>query len=53
LTMNLLDLLKDQIGSTVVNKAAEYLGESTSSTQSALGSIMPAVLGGVINQASN
>ncbi len=50
--MNLLDLLKDQIGSTVVNKAAEYLGESTSSTQSALGSIMPAVLGGVINQAS-
>lgn len=50
--MNLIDLLKDQIGSAVVNKAAEYLGESTSNTESALGSIMPAVLGGVINQAS-
>lgn len=50
--MNLIDLLKDQIGSAVVNKAAEYFGESSSNTQSALGSIMPAVLGGVINQAS-
>lgn len=45
-------MLKDQIGSTVMNKAAEYLGESSSSTQSAMGSILPAVLGGVINHAS-
>ena len=50
--MNLIDMLKDQIGSTVMNKAAEYLGESSTNTQSAMGSILPAVLGGVINHAS-
>lgn len=50
--MNLLDMLKDQMGSAVMNKAAEYLGESSSNTQSAMGTIMPAMLGGVINQAS-
>ena len=50
--MNLIDMLKDQMGSAVMNKAAEYLGESTSNTQSAMGTIMPAILGGVISQAS-
>lgn len=50
--MNLIDLLKDQMGSAAMNKAAEYLGESSSDTQAALGSIMPAVVGGVINHAS-
>jgi len=50
--MNLLDMVKGQIGPMVMDKASEYLGESSSNTQSALGAILPSVIGGVISNAS-
>jgi OmpA-OmpF porin, OOP family len=51
--INVLELLKGQVGNMVVEKAAQYLGEDAGAAGKAMSAILPAVLGGVSNQATN
>lgn len=53
MSINLLDLVKDQVTGQLVKQASGFLGESESGVQSALGGIMPTLLSGVINKASS
>ncbi len=53
MSLNLLDLLKGQIGSQVIKQASGFLGESESSTQSAMDGILPSLLGGLMSNASS
>jgi OmpA-OmpF porin, OOP family len=53
MSINLLDLVKDQVSGQLAQHAAGFLGESESSVGSALGSIMPALLGGAVQKASS
>ncbi len=53
MSLNLLDLLKGQIGSQVIKQASGFLGESESKTQSAMDSILPSLLGGLMSNASS
>lgn len=50
--MDLLGLVKEQLTSSIVSKIGSFLGESTENTSSALGSALPAILGGVMQKAS-
>jgi outer membrane protein OmpA-like peptidoglycan-associated protein len=50
---NLLDMLKGALGSDVVSQAAKYLGESEGATQSAVGALLPALLGGMAKKAAS
>lgn len=50
--MDLLGLVKEQLTSTIVSKISSFLGESSENTNSALGSALPAILGGVMQKAS-
>ena len=50
--MDLLGLVKEQLTSSIVSKISSFLGESTENTNSALGSALPAILGGVMQKAS-
>ncbi|WP_338872457.1 OmpA family protein [Spirosoma sp. SC4-14] len=52
MAVNLLDLAKAYLTNTVVNQVSNHLGESTTQTQTALNSVLPAVLGGIIQKAS-
>jgi OmpA-OmpF porin, OOP family len=53
MSINLLDLVKDQVSGQLAKQAAGFLGESESSVGGALGSIMPALLGGAVQKASS
>ncbi len=53
MSINLLDLVKEQVSVQLVKQASSYLGESEGGIQSALGGIMPTLLGGLIGKASN
>lgn len=44
---NLLTLVQDALGGDFSKLAGQFLGESQGATQSALGSLLPAVLGGI------
>lgn len=50
--MDLLGLVKEQFTSSIVSKISSFLGESTENTNAALGSALPAILGGVMQKAS-
>ncbi|MFZ1748560.1 MAG: OmpA family protein [Saprospiraceae bacterium] len=52
MSINLLDLVKDQVTGQLAKQASSFLGESESSVTSALGSMMPAILGSVIQKSS-
>lgn len=52
MAINLLDLVKDQITGQLAKQASDFLGESESSVSSALGSMMPVLLGSTIQKAS-
>ncbi len=52
MAINLLDMLKGQMGSSVTRQIGNYLGESESATSGALDSILPTVLGSVIQKGS-
>lgn len=52
MAINLLSLLKDQIGDSVINQAAGLIGENTSATKSAIGTILPALLGSAVSKGS-
>jgi OmpA-OmpF porin, OOP family len=52
MSLNLLDLVKDQVTGALAKEASGFLGESESGVAKALGGIMPALLGGAIEKAS-
>ncbi len=52
MSLNLLDLVKDQVTGALAKEAAGFLGESESGVAKALGGIMPTLLGGVVEKAS-
>lgn len=51
--MNLLDMLKDQVTSSLARQASGFLGESESAVSGALGSAFPAILGSMIDKGSS
>lgn len=53
MSLNLLDMLKDQVSGPLANQAASFLGEDESAVTKALGGIFPSVLGSVIGGASD
>ena len=44
---NLLSLAQDALGSDFLKLAGQFLGEPQGSTQTALSSLLPAVIGGI------
>ena len=52
MSVNLLDLFKDQVSGALVSNASKFLGESSENTSSALGNILPSLLGKVVDQGS-
>lgn len=48
--VNILDLLKGQLGSAAIGKVAELIGDNSSNTSSAIESMLPALVGGLINK---
>lgn len=53
MAINLLDMVKDAVGDQLVNQASGFLGESTENTSSALGSLLPSVLGGLMKKGAD
>jgi OOP family OmpA-OmpF porin len=52
MNINLMDLLKSQLGGQVVEQASKFLGEESSATQSAMSGILPTLMGGLIGKTS-
>lgn len=52
MSINILDLAKTYITSSNVEKLSGLLGENSNGVQSAIGSILPSVLGGIMQKAS-
>ena len=52
MSINILELLNSGIGKQLVGEAGKMLGESDSGIQSAVGSMMPALLGGMMTKAA-
>jgi OmpA-OmpF porin, OOP family len=50
--MNLLSLLKDNLTPEMISKAANLVGEDSSSTATAMSGILPAIMGSVVGKAS-
>ncbi|PIE50616.1 MAG: flagellar motor protein MotB [Flavobacteriales bacterium] len=53
MSLNLIDLIKGQLGPALVSQAATKLGESESGISKAISGLLPAILGGLGNNASN
>ncbi len=53
MSLNILDLIKGQLGPALVSQAATQLGESESGISKAISGLLPAVVGGLANNASN
>ncbi|MCA9634395.1 MAG: DUF937 domain-containing protein, partial [Myxococcales bacterium] len=51
--VNLIDVFRDGIGDQTPVKISSYLGESTENTRSAIGTALPALLGGLLEKAQN
>lgn len=52
MAINLLDMLKDQIGDAVISKAGSFLGADNSGVKSAMGAALPSILGSMIASGS-
>lgn len=52
MSVNLLDMLTSSVGGPLVAQASKFLGESESGTRSAVGSLLPALLGGMSQKAA-
>jgi outer membrane protein OmpA-like peptidoglycan-associated protein len=52
MAVNLLDMLSSSMGSDVLAAASKYLGESETSTKSAMSSLLPALLTGMSNKSA-
>lgn len=53
MSLNILDLIKGQLGPALVSQAATQLGESESGISKAISGLLPAVVGGLANNARN
>ncbi|WBV56595.1 OmpA family protein [Chryseobacterium daecheongense] len=53
MSLNVIDLIKGQLGPALVSQAASQLGESESGISKAIGGLLPAVVGGLANNANN
>ncbi len=53
MSLNVIDLIKGQLGPALVSQAASQLGESESGVSKAIGGLLPAVVGGLANNADN
>jgi outer membrane protein OmpA-like peptidoglycan-associated protein len=53
MSLNVIDLIKGQLGSALVTQAASQLGESESGISKAIGGLLPAVVGGLANNSDN
>lgn len=53
MSLNLIDLIKGQLGPALVSQASAQLGENESGVQKAISGLLPAVLGGLANNADN
>ncbi len=53
MSLNIIDLIKGQLGPALVSQAASQLGESESGISKAISGLLPAVVGGLANNASN
>jgi len=53
MAINLLEMVKDAVGDQLVNQASGFLGESSENTSSALGALLPSVLGGLMKKGSD
>lgn len=53
MSLNLLDMLKDQVSGTLAQQASSFLGESEEGVTKALGAGFPAILGGLIDKGSS
>lgn len=51
--MNLVNLIKDQIGGSVVNQLGGVLGESGANTERAVSGALPAILSGLVNSSGS
>jgi len=52
MAINILEMLTDALGDELATQASEFLGESKAGTQSALGMLLPALLGGLVKKGS-
>ena len=52
MSINILELAKSFVGQQLVGQIGEIIGEDESKTSSAIGSILPALIGGIANQSS-
>ena len=50
MSINLLDLVKDQITSSLATQASSFLGESESSVTSAMSGMLPTILGSLVQK---
>ncbi len=53
MAINLLDMLKDQIGDSVISQAGKFLGAEESGVKSAMGAALPSILGSMISKSSS
>lgn len=53
MSLNVIDLIKGQLGPALVTQAASQLGESESGISKAIGGLLPAIVGGLANNSSN
>ena len=52
MSINLLDMLKDQVTGSLASQASSFLGESEENVTSGLSSIFPTLLGSLINKST-
>lgn len=53
MSLNIIDLIKGQLGPALVSQAASQLGESESGISKAIGGLLPVVVGGLANNSDN
>jgi len=53
MSLNIIDLIKGQLGSALVTQSASQLGESESGISKAISGLLPAVVGGLANHSDN
>lgn len=53
MSLNVIDLIKGQLGPALVSQAASQFGESESAISKAIGGLLPAVVGGLANKSDN
>ena len=53
MSLNIIDLIKGQLGPALVSQAATQLGENESGISKAISGLLPAVVGGLANNSSN